>query len=64
MFSAELARRYGDRGIVSTALAPGGIKTELYRDDSFVRAIGVNYLHVVRASPKLNFIYRTYFSTT
>ncbi|OJA18872.1 hypothetical protein AZE42_08567 [Rhizopogon vesiculosus] len=39
MFSAELARRYGDRGIVPTALAPGSIKTELFRHDSFTRTI-------------------------
>ncbi|KAH7924206.1 NAD(P)-binding protein [Leucogyrophana mollusca] len=31
VFSAELARRYGDQGIVSTSLNPGGIKTELGR---------------------------------
>ncbi|KAF5371625.1 hypothetical protein D9758_003597 [Tetrapyrgos nigripes] len=31
VFSNELARRYGDRGIVSTALHPGNLKTELTR---------------------------------
>ncbi|KAI9573392.1 hypothetical protein HD554DRAFT_2202150 [Boletus coccyginus] len=31
VFAAELARRYGDQGIVSTALNPGGIKTDLQR---------------------------------
>ncbi|KAF8551042.1 NAD(P)-binding protein [Imleria badia] len=31
VFSAELTRRYGDQGIVSTSLNPGGIKTELQR---------------------------------
>ncbi|KAG1844674.1 hypothetical protein F4604DRAFT_1688990, partial [Suillus subluteus] len=29
--ATEVARRYGDQGIVSTALNPGGIKTELGR---------------------------------
>ncbi|KIJ61748.1 hypothetical protein HYDPIDRAFT_96006 [Hydnomerulius pinastri MD-312] len=41
VFSAELKRRYGDQGIVSTSLNPGGIKTELQRHSgSFLRAIG------------------------
>ncbi|KAF9232099.1 hypothetical protein BU15DRAFT_81612 [Melanogaster broomeanus] len=31
IFSNELKRRYGDQGIVSTALNPGGIRTELQR---------------------------------
>ncbi|OAX43192.1 NAD(P)-binding protein [Rhizopogon vinicolor AM-OR11-026] len=31
IFAAELARRYGDQGIVSTALNPGSIKTEISR---------------------------------
>ncbi|KAF9234871.1 hypothetical protein BU15DRAFT_52067 [Melanogaster broomeanus] len=31
IFSAELKRRYGDQGIVSTSLNPGGIRTELQR---------------------------------
>ncbi|OAX35985.1 NAD(P)-binding protein [Rhizopogon vinicolor AM-OR11-026] len=34
VFSSELARRYGDRGIVSTALHPGIIKTGLFRYES------------------------------
>ncbi|KAJ8590565.1 NAD(P)-binding protein [Rhizopogon salebrosus TDB-379] len=34
VFSAELVRRYGDKGIVSTALNPGGIRTELARHQS------------------------------
>jgi NAD(P)-dependent dehydrogenase (short-subunit alcohol dehydrogenase family) len=42
LFAAEVARRYGDQGIVSTALNPGGIKTELSRYyDSFSKMIGV-----------------------
>ncbi|KAF8231771.1 NAD(P)-binding protein [Tricholoma matsutake] len=32
VFATELARRYGDQGIVSTALHPGPIKSDLYRD--------------------------------
>ena len=31
MFSNELARRYGDKGIVSTAVHPGSIRTDLQR---------------------------------
>ncbi|KAG8865813.1 hypothetical protein FRB97_004376, partial [Tulasnella sp. 331] len=31
VFSNELAKRYGDRGIVSTALHPGSIETNLAR---------------------------------
>ncbi|KAG8216441.1 hypothetical protein J3R82DRAFT_6547 [Butyriboletus roseoflavus] len=31
VFVAELTRRYGDQGIVSTSLNPGGIETELQR---------------------------------
>jgi len=31
LFSNELARRYGEKGIVSTSLNPGAIKTELQR---------------------------------
>ncbi|KZP05240.1 NAD(P)-binding protein [Athelia psychrophila] len=32
VFSKELARRYGDRGIVSTAVNPGNLNTELMRN--------------------------------
>ena len=31
LFARELARRYGDQGIVSTSLNPGNIRTELAR---------------------------------
>ncbi|OJA21275.1 hypothetical protein AZE42_10593 [Rhizopogon vesiculosus] len=31
IFAAELARRYGEQGIVSTALNPGSVKTEISR---------------------------------
>ncbi|EGN94792.1 hypothetical protein SERLA73DRAFT_96145 [Serpula lacrymans var. lacrymans S7.3] len=34
VFAAELTRRYGQQGIVSTALNPGGIRTELSRHSS------------------------------
>ncbi|KAG2137894.1 uncharacterized protein EDB93DRAFT_1339186 [Suillus bovinus] len=48
LFAAELARRYGDQGIVSTALNPGGIKTELSRNfDSFSKIIGNLVFHDV-----------------
>ncbi|KAF8556732.1 hypothetical protein OG21DRAFT_1520886 [Imleria badia] len=41
VFSAELHRRYHDQGIVSTALNPGAIRTELIRyHHSFVVRIG------------------------
>ncbi|KAF9234874.1 hypothetical protein BU15DRAFT_78637 [Melanogaster broomeanus] len=40
VFSAELKRRYGDQGIVSTSLNPGGVSTELTRHaSSFAAAI-------------------------
>ncbi|KAF9232102.1 hypothetical protein BU15DRAFT_81615 [Melanogaster broomeanus] len=40
VFSAELKRRYGDQGIVSTSLNPGGIRTEITRHvRSFADAI-------------------------
>jgi len=35
MFSNELARRYGNQGIVSTALHPGAIRTEIARHHNF-----------------------------
>ncbi|KAJ7489220.1 NAD(P)-binding protein [Mycena latifolia] len=39
VFSAELARRYGDEGIISTAINPGNLRTNLSRD-----AFGIAYL--------------------
>lgn len=48
LFAAEVARRYGDQGIVSTALNPGGTKTELSRYyDSFSKVIGNMLFHDV-----------------
>jgi NAD(P)-dependent dehydrogenase (short-subunit alcohol dehydrogenase family) len=48
LFAAEVARRYGDQGIVSTALNPGGIKTELGRYfNSFTQMIGNMVFHDV-----------------
>ncbi|OAX33476.1 NAD(P)-binding protein [Rhizopogon vinicolor AM-OR11-026] len=44
VFSAELARRYGGQGIVSTALNPGGIKTELARHQSSLNQMFLNML--------------------
>ncbi|KAF8915859.1 hypothetical protein CPB85DRAFT_1374853 [Mucidula mucida] len=32
LFSQELARRFGDKGIVSSSLNPGNLASELYRD--------------------------------
>ncbi|KAK7440996.1 short-chain alcohol dehydrogenase [Stygiomarasmius scandens] len=37
VFSNELARRYGDKGIVSTSLHPGMLKTELQRHLGFLQ---------------------------
>ncbi|TDL27093.1 NAD-binding protein [Rickenella mellea] len=40
VFSRELARRYGDQGIVSTSLNPGNLKTDLQRHaPALVRSI-------------------------
>ncbi|KAG6834050.1 hypothetical protein H0H93_012318 [Arthromyces matolae] len=36
VFSNELARRYGDKGIVSVALNPGNLRSDLQRHLSFV----------------------------
>ncbi|KAF9232100.1 hypothetical protein BU15DRAFT_81613 [Melanogaster broomeanus] len=48
VFSAELKRRYGDQGIVSTSLNPGGIRTELARHvRSFADAILYSMLYDV-----------------
>ncbi|KII92397.1 hypothetical protein PLICRDRAFT_103635 [Plicaturopsis crispa FD-325 SS-3] len=48
IFANELARRYGDRGIVSIALNPGNIKTELQRHMGFFElTIGSTILYDV-----------------
>ncbi|KAG2051641.1 NAD(P)-binding protein [Suillus hirtellus] len=48
LFAAEVAKRYGNRGIVSTALNPGGIKTELGRyHGSFSKMISSMIFHDV-----------------
>ncbi|KAG1871923.1 NAD(P)-binding protein [Suillus tomentosus] len=48
LFAAEVAKRYGNRGIVSTALNPGGIKTELGRyHGSFSKTISSIIFHDV-----------------
>ncbi|KZO92793.1 NAD-binding protein [Calocera viscosa TUFC12733] len=39
VFAKELARRYGEKGVVSTSLNPGIIRTELLRHSAFHRAI-------------------------
>ncbi|KAF8438352.1 hypothetical protein L210DRAFT_3543643 [Boletus edulis BED1] len=48
IFASELSRRYGDQGIVSTSLNPGGIKTDLQRHmGSFFQWISPYYLYDV-----------------
>ncbi|KAF9235426.1 hypothetical protein BU15DRAFT_89589 [Melanogaster broomeanus] len=42
IFSAELKRRYGDQGIVSTSLNPGGIRTELTAHVGSFKAVVLN----------------------
>ncbi|KAG8988878.1 hypothetical protein FRB90_002509 [Tulasnella sp. 427] len=37
LFSNELARRYADQGIISNALNPGNLKTELQRHTSWIQ---------------------------
>ncbi|KAI0056632.1 NAD-P-binding protein [Artomyces pyxidatus] len=45
-FANELARRYGDQGIVSISLHPGGIKTDLARHSGFLaRKVGTRMLY-------------------
>lgn len=45
VFAVELARRYGDQGIVSTSLNPGGIKTDLQRHTGdFLKRISGSWL--------------------
>ncbi|KAL0947377.1 hypothetical protein HGRIS_013493 [Hohenbuehelia grisea] len=44
LFSNELARRYADQGIVSTALHPGNLKTELQRHFGWVRELAMGWM--------------------
>ena len=47
MFAAELARRYGDKGITAVSLHPGLIQTDLYsssKEDSFIVRWGTKML--------------------
>ncbi|KIM89111.1 hypothetical protein PILCRDRAFT_60821 [Piloderma croceum F 1598] len=37
VFATELARRYGNDGIVSTSLNPGNLKTDLLRDGNWIK---------------------------
>lgn len=39
MFALELARRYGDKGIVSISLNPGNLKTDLDRHAKWLNSI-------------------------
>jgi len=36
LFSNELAKRYGNQGIISCAIHPGPLQSDLYRDQSFI----------------------------
>jgi NAD(P)-dependent dehydrogenase (short-subunit alcohol dehydrogenase family) len=36
LFSNQLAKKYGDQGVISSAVHPGPVKTDLYRDQSFI----------------------------
>ncbi|KAG6374228.1 hypothetical protein JVT61DRAFT_4887 [Boletus reticuloceps] len=48
VFALELSRRYGDQGIVSTSLNPGGIKTDLQRHSGgFLQWIADYFLYDV-----------------
>ncbi|KAF5365243.1 hypothetical protein D9758_005483 [Tetrapyrgos nigripes] len=51
VFAKELARRYGDNGIVSTAVNPGNLKTELSRHASVFEKFGLRFLQIY--SPEL-----------
>jgi len=44
VFASELARRYGDQGIVSTALNPGNLRSDLYRNVPGIAAVLLNAL--------------------
>jgi len=44
LFSHELARRYGSQGIVSTALNPGNIKTDLQRHASSLQLTLIGWM--------------------
>jgi len=44
VFATELARRYGDQGIVSTSVNPGNLRSELIRHAPFVQRQLVNML--------------------
>ncbi|KAJ6598270.1 NAD(P)-binding protein [Mycena vulgaris] len=52
VFSAELARRYGDDGIISTSVNPGNLRTNLSRD-----ALGIAYFGTVGSSVSLPSLY-------
>ncbi|KAL0961442.1 hypothetical protein HGRIS_006387 [Hohenbuehelia grisea] len=44
LFANELARQYGDQGIVSTSAHPGTLRTELQRDVSTVQMVLIGWL--------------------
>ncbi|KAJ7641842.1 NAD-binding protein [Roridomyces roridus] len=44
LFSNELARRYGQQGIVSIALHPGNIKTDLARHSGTIQSATTNWM--------------------
>ncbi|CAK5284144.1 unnamed protein product [Mycena citricolor] len=49
LFSNELARLYGDKGIVSTSLNPGNLRTELLRHTPSVQAKIIDFLFLYPA---------------
>ncbi|CAK5269920.1 unnamed protein product [Mycena citricolor] len=49
LFSNELARLYGDKGIVSTSLNPGNLRTELLRHTPSVQARIIDFLFLYPA---------------
>ncbi|KAJ6551225.1 hypothetical protein B0H19DRAFT_164559 [Mycena capillaripes] len=46
VFSAELARRYGDQGIISVAVNPGNLRTNLSKDASGLEYLGTKMLMI------------------
>ena len=58
LFSNELARRYGNQGIISCAAHPGSLQSDLYRHVSFVERLvmvsGIYHFHSCNLSPMPN----------
>ncbi|KAF7331541.1 NAD-binding protein [Mycena kentingensis (nom. inval.)] len=65
VLSAELARRYGEQGIVSTSLNPGNIKTNIARHwTSFGLKITKLLGHLIVYSPRMGALTQLYAGTT